>query len=187
MVNTRFTIKHLYSMKKSIQLFLLLPLLIFSACQSNEDPVSVAKESPIFVDQADELHYVLIKVKSIPTESIDGDQNAADLGLTTLRDKVNSIIKEDPEAKLRSSLIFFEKDEKTKDPILVVRRFNNLESANNYRKRLEQKTTDESAIEAILPIAQANYRIVLKEKSLSSYQFYFQKQLSGLIELAPDK
>jgi|GEM_PF-6268287 len=174
-------------MKKSIQLILLLPLLILSACQSNEDPVSVAKESPIFVEQTDELHYVLIKVKSMPIENVEGVQSAADSELTKLREKVNSIIKEDSEAKLRASFIFFEKDEKTKDPILVVRRFNNLTSANNYRKILEEKTIGESEIESIMPIAQANYRKVLKEKSLSSYQSYFQKQLSGLIELDSTK
>ena len=174
-------------MKKSIQLFLLLPLLILSACQSNEDPVSVAKEAPIFAEQTDELHYVLVKVKSIPSKNPNGDQNGANSSLAKLREKVNSIIKEDSEAKLRASLIFFEKDEQTKDPILVVRRFDNLASANNYRKILEEKTSGESEIETIMPIAQTNYRLVLKEKTLSTYQSYFRKQLSGLLELDSTK
>lgn len=50
---------------------------------------------------------------------------------------------------------------------------------------LEEKMVDHDEIESILPIAQSNYRIVLKEKSFDEYQEYFKNQISKLTELSP--
>ncbi|MBX2876049.1 MAG: hypothetical protein KTR30_28265 [Saprospiraceae bacterium] len=174
-------------MKKSIQLFLLVPLFVLSACQSNEEAVSVAREAPVFIDEADALHYVLLKVKSISAKLEGEEQAASNEQLTQLKEELNALVKEEAEAKLRVSMIYFESEAGLKDPILVVRRFENLDQAKVYSKILEEKLATRVEIESILPIAQTNYRMVLKEKSLVGYQTYFKKQFSSLIELDPAK
>lgn len=166
-------------MKKSIQLAGLLLLLFFSACQSNEETLDVA---PVFMQQNDSLHYVLVKVKSIPIADQTEEAGSSAAEVQQLRENLSELVKLDEAAKLRVSLIYFEQEENIKEPILVIRRFQNLETANRYRLVLEEKMSSNPQIEAILPIAQVNYRTVLKEKSLAGYQNYFKDQLSSLLQ-----
>lgn len=164
-------------MKKTIHLFLFLPLFILSACQSNEESVSISKEAPVFVDEADGLHYVILKPKPTSLEP------AEDENLTAFKAELTTLIEEDPEAKLRVSMIVFEAAEGVKEPLLVIRRFENLNQATAFVKSLEEKVASHYEIESILPIAQANYRLVLKEKSLDSYQSFAKKQISSAVDL----
>ena len=158
-------------MKKSIQLAGLLLLLFFSACQSNEETLDVA---PVFMQQNDSLHYVLVKVKSIPIADQTEEAGSSAAEVQQLRENLSELVKLDEAAKLRVSLIYFEQKENIKEP--------NLETANRYRLVLEEKMSSNPQIEAILPIAQVNYRTVLKEKSLAGYQNYFKDQLSSLLQ-----
>lgn len=164
-------------MKKSSHLFFFLLLLIIGACQSNEEPLNLA---PVFKEQVDSLHYVLVRVKPIAMTDNVEDTNSATNEVQQLREDLNALVKLDEAAKLRVSLIYFEHEERIKEPVLVIRRFQNLETADQYRRVLEQEISSNPQVEAILPIAQINYRTVLREKSLEGYQAYFKKQLSQL-------
>ncbi|NRB53300.1 MAG: hypothetical protein HRU41_36930 [Saprospiraceae bacterium] len=168
-------------MKNTAQLFLLFGLIILTACQSNEESVSITKEAPIFTDEAKALHYVVINLKPISLKAKEEDHS------TSLKEELTSLLAEDVQAKLRVSLIAFEPEQGIKDPLLIIRRFDNLDQATKYGKMLEEKMADHDEIESILPIAQSNYRIVLKEKSFDEYQEYFKNQISKLTELSPSK
>ncbi len=168
-------------MKKVAQLLLLSILVALQACQSNEEPVSVAKETPVFTDEADALHYVVVNLKPTPAKVMEEGSTDA------LKEKLTALVGADAEAKLRVSLIAFEPEQGVIDPLLIVRRFENLDQASAYSKMLEEKMADQDEIESILPIAQHNYRVVLKEKSFEEYQQFFKKQLSTLTELKPSK
>lgn len=163
-------------MKNYLTCLLLLTVVAFLSCDRQEEVVEKLDTST-FIDKADDLHYVIIKMQTIP--GIDRQDTTAMKAIKAgeLKQQIDTWNAKDPGTKLRTSQIYFD-EETGVEPIFTIRRFNDYNEAKQYSEKLsaQVKAMDGSAkIAAILPISQTNYRVCIKQKSSRAYQYYHDK------------
>lgn len=163
-------------MKNYLTCLLLLAAVAFLSCERQEETVAEFDTST-FIDKADDLHYVIIKMQTIP--GIDRQDTTAMKAIkaSELKQQIDTWNAKDPGTKLRTTQIYFD-EETGVEPIFTIRRFNDYNEAKQYSEKLrtQVKTMDGSEkIAAILPISQTNYRVCIKQKSSKAYQYYHDK------------
>lgn len=150
--------------------YALLSISLLLACKSETTVESIpeieAAESE-FSSTPDALHYYMVALTGTSDGSI----------LPSLKEQLSEYNKTNfPDSKMRISNIFL--GEK-KNPIIVVRRFQNEAEALDYHQKFTQDTKSFFQNDwemKSFPISQINYRTVLKTKTIENYWKYYQSQ-----------
>lgn len=159
-----------------MSILLLLVAVTFLSCERQEETVEEFDTST-FIDKADDLHYVMIKMKIAPGIDLQDTTAMKAIKVAGLKEQINAWHAENPAAKLRTSQIYFE-EKAGIEPLLTVRRFNHFNEAKAYSEKLQAELKaieGGKKIAAILPISQTNYRVCIKQKSSTAYQYYYDK------------
>lgn len=150
------------------QLIMLLFISLFLAnCQSDQTSdvlgASTVKSQAITGDEYqsfdDELWYVILTT----TEE----------KLQSNRELLKKFNEENGYVERKASGIFLGVG-KNKIPLIVMRRFASKSEAEAYSQKIKENKIGENIQEA-LPIGQANYRLLLKNKNLQEYQTFYKK------------
>ncbi len=111
-----------------------------------------------------ELHYVIIVFHE-------------DVKLSTHKNKASDFNRKFFKSeRIRISNVYLGKKNNT--PVLVLRRFKNVEKVMNYYNAIEKNKKefiDNDIDYTVFPISQSNYRSILKAKSLSGYADFFEE------------
>ena len=154
-------------MKKMALLVLLSLMLIQCQSDSNKEALPTAKTTVINTDKFDTVPSEVNYVMAIPV----GDD------LHTLKSELQEYNTKNGFNDLRIGHMFLEDDKENVVPIIIYRRFKNMESAKNYCDVLKQYNSGK-AFTNVYPISQFNYRRVLKNKNIESYLAFYEKNIA---------
>ncbi|MEO1262436.1 MAG: hypothetical protein AAFZ15_26755 [Bacteroidota bacterium] len=153
-------------MKKIILLTFLSLCLI--QCQSDKNQ-EAQPNSKVAVNNNDKFDTVPSNVNYVMAIPIGDD-------IRTLKNELTSYSTANGYTDLRVGHIFLEDNKKSVVPIIIYRRFENMELAKNYSDFLKTYNAGK-AFKQAFPISQANYRVLLKNKNVESYLTFYEKNI----------
>jgi len=119
-----------------------------------------------FTYQKDKLHYILIVVNDVNENELKSIKTS----ISNYNKKFHKL------DRIRMSSIYF--DTKAKDQVILLRKFENAESAMKYFN--DVNTSEETFIDSkynyeLFAVSQRNYREVIKQHSIKNYKEFFNK------------
>lgn len=156
-------------MKNLNLLFFFIAIFSFS-CVNEQSVADVeATEPSIEVDfeqEENSMHYYLIQLNGTSVSMED---------LESFKNEINEFNEQNFGAdKLRISSIYLG-DSEQKEPVFVIRRFQNLAKVVSYDAAFSENFQSTFPMVFQVPISQSNYRKVLKSKTLEGYVEFYQK------------